>query len=200
MLKQNEKSKSLQMKIGQLLSFIPLSPNQWTLISLLLAFIAAYEIITGQLVYGLALFALSGIIDMVDGAVARARGETTKFGGFLDGVCDRLVEALFLISLMFYPLPYVWMDPKIWLAMLIFIGTCMPAYIRAYAAYNGVISVEKARAMGGLFERSERIILLFAGMLAGIFVSMDYFIYAVIAAIVLSAITVMQRIIVVMRG
>ncbi|NYZ77351.1 CDP-alcohol phosphatidyltransferase family protein [Candidatus Micrarchaeota archaeon] len=200
MLKQNEKSKSLQMKIGQLLSFIPLSPNQWTLISLLLAFIGAYEIITGQLVYGLALFALSGIIDMVDGAVARARGETTKFGGFLDGVCDRLVEALFLISLMFYPLPYVWMDPKIWLAMLIFIGTCMPAYIRAYAAYNGVISVEKARAMGGLFERSERIILLFAGMLAGIFVSMDYFIYAVIAAIVLSAITVMQRIIVVMRG
>lgn len=194
MLKQSEKSKSLQMKIGKILSFIPLSPNQWTVIAVLVAVVAAYEIAVGELVYGLVLFLLSGAIDMVDGAVARARGETTKFGGFLDGISDRLVEALFLFSLMFYPLPTFLVDAKIWLAGLIFLGTCMPSYVRAYADHHEVISHEKAKALGGIFERGERILLLVIGMAAGIFISMDYFIYAVILGIVLSAVTVVQRI------
>ena len=110
MLKQSGISRNLQMKIGEILSFIPLSPNQWTVIAVLIAVVAAYEIAIGELVYGLVLFLLSGAIDMVDGAVARARGETTKFGGFLDGISDRLVEALFLFSLMFYPLPTFLID------------------------------------------------------------------------------------------
>jgi len=200
MLKQNEKSKSIQVKIGGMLSFIPLSPNQWTVVALLVAVTAAYEIVIGELVYGLVLFILAGALDMVDGAVARARGEVTELGAFLDGISDRLVEALFLFAMMFYPLPYIWMDPKIWLALLVFLGTCMPSYVRAYADHNQVISHEKAKALGGIFERSERVLLLAAGMAAGIFVSMDYFIYAVMLATALSAITVVQRTIIIMRG
>jgi len=200
MLKQDEKSRTVQTKIGGMLSFIPLSPNQWTVLAVLIAVIAAYEIAVGELVYGLVLFVIAGLLDMVDGAVARARGETTKFGGFLDGISDRLVEALFLFSMMFYPLPTILIDAKIWLAGLIFLGTCMPSYVRAYADHNEVITHEKARALGGIFERSERVILLIIGMTAGIFVSMDYFIYAVILGIILSAVTVIQRIVIVMRG
>jgi phosphatidylglycerophosphate synthase len=200
MLKQSKKSRELQKKIGQILSFIPLSPNQWTAVAVIVAVVAAYEIAVGELVNGLVLFVLAGALDMVDGAVARARGEITKLGGFLDGISDRLVEALFLFSLMFYPLPTIWIDPKIWLAGLIFLGTCMPSYVRAYADHNEVISHEKAKALGGIFERSERILLLAIGMLAGIFISMDYFVYAVILAIVLSLVTVAQRIGAVMEG
>ena len=200
MLKQNKQSKNLQMKIGEMLSFIPLSPNQWTLLAILLAFVAAYEIVSGELVYGLILFILAGALDMVDGAVARTRGETTKFGGFLDGISDRLVEALFLFSMMFYPLPVILLDPKVWLAGLVFMGTCMPSYVRAYADHNRAISHEKAKALGGIFERSERILLLAIGMLFGIFMGMEYFVYALILGIILSAITVVQRIINVMRS
>ena len=200
MLKQNDKSKGLQMKIGQMLSSIPLSPNQWTLLALLVAFVAAYEIVTEELVYGLVLFVLAGALDMVDGAVARARNEATKLGGFLDGITDRLVEALFLFSMMFYPLPVVLIDPRIWLAGLIFIGTCLPSYVRAYADHNEVISHEKAKTLGGIFERSERILLLAIGMLLGIFIGMEYFVYALILGIILSVITVVQRILAVMRG
>ena len=200
MLKQNEKSKSLQLKIGGMLSFIPLSPNQWTIVAVVVAVIAAYEIAIGELAYGLVLFVLAGALDMVDGAVARARGEVTKLGGFLDGISDRLVEALFLFAMMFYPLPYIWIDPRIWLALLVFLGTCMPSYVRAYADHNQVISHEKAKALGGIFERSERVLLLAIGMAAGLLYSMDYFVYAVIAAVVLSAVTVVQRIMVIARG
>jgi len=199
MLKQNERLKEIQVKIGEIFSFIPLSPNQWTIISIVVAITGAYEIITVNLIYGLFLFVIAGAIDMLDGAIARARGEETKLGAFLDGVCDRFVEALFLFAMMFYPLPFIWLDSKIWLALLIFFGSCMPSYVRAYADHTGVLSHEEAKKLGGVFERSERIILLALGMSAGILISMDYFVYSVIIAIILSIITVIQRTCVIAR-
>jgi phosphatidylglycerophosphate synthase len=194
MLKESAASKGLQGKIGSILAVIPLSPNQWTILALLAALCAAGVIaFTQNLILGLALFVLAGLLDAVDGAVARARNETTKFGAFLDGISDRFMEFFFLFAFLFYPLPTVYADAKIWIAALIFFGTCMPAFIRSYAAYNGVISPEKAKLMGGFFERSERVLLLAIGLGAGIFLSMDYFVYAILLAIFLSILTVFQR-------
>jgi archaetidylinositol phosphate synthase len=191
MLKQNAGLRGIQGTIGKLLSAIPLSPNQWTLLSLLVAAVAAAMIASGALINGLLLFALAGAFDMVDGAVARARGEVSKLGGFIDGVADRFVEALFLFSFMFYPLPEVIIDPRIWLASVIFLGTCMPSFVRAYADHKEVLSREKALAMGGLLERSERIILILVGLAGGIFYSMEVFVYALI---LVSLVTILQRI------
>lgn len=195
MLKQKSSSKGIQEKIGKALAHIPLSPNHWTVFALIIAGMGAFSIAFFQdLLLGLFFFVFAGVLDMVDGAVARARNEATKFGAFLDGVSDRFMEFLFLFAFLFYPLPELYLDPKIWIAALIFLGACIPAYIRSYAAYNGVISPEKAKGMGGLFERSERILLLSAGLAAGIAFSMEYFIYAIILSVALSAITVLQRI------
>ena len=194
MLKQNAGLRGLQGKIGAALSRIPLTPNQWTMLSLLVAIIAAAMISAQELLVGLLLFALAGALDMVDGAVARSRGEASQLGGFIDGISDRFVEALFLFSFMFYPLPEVFIDSRIWLAAVIFLGTCMPSFVRAYADHKGVISREKALAMGGVLERSERLILILAGLAGGIFYSMDVFVYSLILAAFLSAVTVMQRV------
>lgn len=194
MLKESKTSRGIQGKIGSVLAVIPLSPNQWTVLALLVALIAAGAIISQNLYLGLILFVIAGLLDAVDGAVARARNEATKFGAFLDGVSDRLMEFFFLFAFLFYPLPAIYLDAKIWIAALIFFGTCMPAYVRAYAGFNGVISQEKAKAMGGIFERSERVLLLAFGLAAGILVSMDYFVYAIIFATALSFLTLFQRI------
>jgi archaetidylinositol phosphate synthase len=136
----------------------------------------------------------------VDGAVARARNKATNFGAFLDGVSDRFMEFFFLFAFMFYPLPELYLDSKIWIALLIFLGACMPSFVRSYAAYNGVVSPEKAKEMGGLFERSERILLLAAGLAAGIAFSMEYFVWAIALSVVLSAITVLQRVHYIFQG
>jgi phosphatidylglycerophosphate synthase len=101
---------------------------------------------------------------------------------------------------MFIPLPAVFMDSKIWLSLLIFTGTCMPSFIRAYADHKGAIPKEKALALGGIFERSERLLLILLGLGAGLALSMEYFVYAVIVAIALSAITVLQRLFAVAKG
>jgi phosphatidylglycerophosphate synthase len=194
MLKQAEGAGKIQGRIGSALAVIPMSPNQWTLLSLLVALAAGAVIALRQdLGIGLILFAIAALLDMVDGAVARARKETSAFGGFMDGVVDRFVEAIFLFSFMFYPLPVILVDPKIWLAALVFLGTCMPSFIRAYADHKGVITRERALALGGLFERSERLGLVIIGLAAGLLVSMQFFVYAIILACALSLVTIIQR-------
>lgn len=194
MLKQNASLKQLQISIGSILAAIPLAPNHWTALSLLIALAGGAMIgIYQDLLVGLLLFAVAGAFDVIDGAVARARGEATKFGGFMDGVVDRFVEAIFLFSFMFYPLPEIFIDAKIWIASVVFLGTCMPSFIRAYSDHKEAVSKETAAALGGICERSERLIIIIIGLAAGMLYSMDYFVYALILAAVLSLITVLQR-------
>ncbi|MEW6723202.1 MAG: CDP-alcohol phosphatidyltransferase family protein [Candidatus Micrarchaeota archaeon] len=194
MLKQDKGAKGVQAALGRALAAIPLTPNHWTFLAVALALCAALAVaFTGNLPAGLALFALAALCDIIDGAVARARNETSAFGGFIDGVADRFVEASFLFAFMFVPLPIILIDAKIWLALLVFLGTCMPSFIRAYADHKGVIAREKANALGGVFERSERLLLILFGLAAGMLVSMDFFVFGVILASLLSVITILQR-------
>jgi phosphatidylglycerophosphate synthase len=194
MLKQNEGLRGIQTSLGKILSVIPLTPNQWTFLSVVAALAAAFSVAyTGNLILGLALFALAAIFDVIDGAVARARNEASALGGFVDGVADRFVEASFLFSFMFIQLPAILIDPKIWISLLVFLGTCMPSFIRAYADHKGVMTREKANALGGICERSERLLIILIGLAAGMLVSMEYFVYSVIFAAALSLITIIQR-------
>lgn len=194
MLKQNKKLKATQNSVGSIFARIPISPNHWTFLSLIIAIIGGFVIaISSDLPLGLMLFALASLLDAVDGAVARARNQVSNLGGFIDGLVDRFVEAIFLFSFMFYPLPVIFLDPKIWLAGVIFLGSCMPSFIRAYADHKSVLSREKALGLGGVCERTERLGIIVLGLAAGIFYSMDFFIYALIAVILLSMVTILQR-------
>jgi len=194
MLKQDGKLKDIQTSLGKFLLLIPLSPNQWTLLSLLVAIGAGFVIaIHHDLGLGLFLFAIAALMDAIDGAVARARNEASDLGGFLDGVIDRFVEAIFLFSLMFYPLPLFLIDPKIWLAGVLFFGTAMPSFIRAYADHKAIISHEKALELGGICERAERMAILVLSLITGIIYSMDFFVYGLVLVVILSLITIVQR-------
>ncbi|MFH1785134.1 MAG: CDP-alcohol phosphatidyltransferase family protein [Candidatus Micrarchaeota archaeon] len=196
MLKQNKKLKTTQSSFGSFFARFPLSPNQWTLLSLIIALIAGFAIaFLHDLIAGLMLFVLAAGVDAIDGAVARAKKQVSKIGGFLDGVIDRFVEAIFLFSFMFYQLPTIYVDTKIWLSAVIFLGACMPSFIRAYADHKGVLSTEKALKLGGICERIERLMILIIGLVVGIFYNMDFFIYSLILVVALSLITIIQRIV-----
>jgi phosphatidylglycerophosphate synthase len=195
MLKQGSYPGKLQEAVGRTLAFIPLRPNHWTVLALLFGVLGAFSIaLLGDLGMGILFFTLGAALDLVDGAVARARNEATRFGGFLDGISDRFMEALFLFAFMFYPISPILVDAKIWLAGLVFMGTCMPSYVRAYSEHHGLLNHTKAKEMGGVFERSERLILLILGLACGIFLGMDVFLGAVIISFLLSSVTVLQRI------
>ncbi len=193
MLKQMGFLRDIQNRAGKTFSKLPLSPNQWTLISLFISIVGAVLIATGNLGYGLLLFSVAALSDAIDGAVARERNTQTKFGGFLDGVVDRFVEATFLFAFMFYPLPAVFIDPKIWISAVLFFGTSMVSFVRAYADHKEALTKEKALALGGICERSERLLILIIGLAAGILFSMDFFVLSMIFVVVLSIITIIQR-------
>ena len=198
MLKSAGAAGGISSSLGKYLGWVPLSPNQITVLSVLSAVLGFALFYFGNYWYGFAAFILAFVLDAVDGAVARARGETSKLGGFLDGVSDRLVEFFLLLSLLFVPLGMPYAPDAVWIIFVLFFGTCMTAFVKAYANYQGVLSKEEADKMPGILERGERGALL----MVFVFLVLYGFAYAwVLFAIIalLSLLTFVQRIMFVVK-
>lgn len=193
MLKKSKTAQGLQITLGNALSGIPLSPNQWTMLAILLAFLGFLALVYRQMPLAIPLFALALLIDAIDGAIAREKGAVTKKGAFIDGVSDRVVEMLMLVGLMFYSIPDVFISSIIWLSLLFFMGSCMTSFVKAYSDHTRAISHKQAMKMSGLFERSERVVLILLAIML-VAISPIYSAYLIIAGVILSSITVAQRI------
>ena len=153
-----------------------------------------------QLAYGLVLFALSAFIDIVDGTVARVTNQATDRGAFIDGVVDRYVELLLYLGLLLYVGrgEFLNLPNEAWFMVLMF-GALMTSFVRAYADHRGIVKdpVELKR-MGGLLERLERLMLLYAGMVLGLF-NTEWMMAVIAITAVLANATVLQRIVFAMR-
>ena len=184
------------------LARLGLTPNAWTALSLAVAFIGFLALLDKRLLSGFLLFLLSGALDMVDGAVARATGQTSTAGAFLDGVLDRYVEALLILGLLFYigPDAEFLIPIGAWIAILIF-GSTMTSFVRAYADHRGLVKDQQvlAKEMGGLLERAERLILIYAGMVGALLFGNGWLFGAIVIAAVLSNLTAIQRIFLAMK-
>ncbi len=159
MLKDSRIGKTAQDISGRLLKNFPLSPNQVTLLALLLAFVGFFFLATKQFAIALVLFALSGFCDMADGVLARARNQVSAKGAFIDGITDRLVEFLLLFGLMLLPWPDFMLPGWMWLVMLLFFGTCMTSFVTAYADHR---KLDVSKAPSGILSRPERMLLYLA--------------------------------------
>jgi phosphatidylglycerophosphate synthase len=199
MLKANLKSEQTD-RLVMGLAALGLSPNGWTLLSLVPALAGLYALATDRLEAGLVLFIISGFIDMVDGAVARVTDQATTRGAFIDGVVDRYVEILLYLGLMIYlgPGEFLGVPRDIWFMLLVF-GALMTTFTRAYADHRGVVKdASELKRMGGLLERGERLLLLYAGMVAGM-VNAEWLMAAVATVAVLANVTAVQRIVFAVR-
>jgi phosphatidylglycerophosphate synthase len=196
MLKANFDTEKLSVKIGLMFAGLGLSPNSWTLLSLVPAVFGFLSIVSGDLFSALVLYALAGAIDAVDGAVARVTGSVTALGAFLDGIIDRYVEILMYVGLLFYLLPMeggFLLPNAVWVSLLIF-GALMPTYVTAYSHHRGVVTdAGDLRRMEGLVGRVERLLLVYLGMLFECF-SPGFLVYFVAALAALTNLTALQRI------
>ena len=168
---------------------IPLSPNALTLIGLIISLASAVVFARGELIMGGALILVSGLFDILDGAVARANGRMTSFGGFLDSVCDRYADAIVFIGIMYGALAgniptnaLLGMTLWLWCAIAL-VGSLLVSYTRARAEGAGVEKMDI-----GIAERPERMILLAVGAFSGLIL------WAVAAIVILTHITIIQRI------
>jgi CDP-diacylglycerol--glycerol-3-phosphate 3-phosphatidyltransferase len=131
--------------------------------------------------------------DLFDGAIARlsARG-ATQWGGFLDSTCDRVSDSALLGSLAIYCL--LEDDPLYPLILISIVLGFLVSYIRAKSESYGVPCTV------GVAERTERLLLvIFAIGFQGLGIPFALSI-GVWALVVLSAMTVIQRVLVVRKG
>jgi phosphatidylglycerophosphate synthase len=199
MLKANLRSENTDRLAGGL-ARLGLSPNTWTLLSLVPALFGLAALVMHQLAYGLVLFALSAFIDIVDGTVARVTNQATDKGAFIDGVVDRYVELLLYLGLLLYVGRGEFLDlpNEAWFMVLMF-GALMTSFVRAYADHRGIVKdPAELKRMGGLLERLERLMLLYAGMFLGLF-NTEWLMAVIAIAAVLANATVLQRIVFAMR-
>lgn len=188
-----EKFAGLSVKIGISFSKIPLSPNQWTLLSLIPAVLAAYFLAVDQFLFAAGLFIIAAFLDLVDGSVARVTGRVSKFGAYLDTIVDRYVEAMIIFALLFVALPTTGflLPIRIWVFFYLF-GAMLTTYAKSAAKEKGIIE-EGSELKGGLVERAERLIILFIGIVAAAFDPI-YLSYAIVLLAVLANFSAVQRI------
>jgi len=173
--------------IVRILSKSGIKPNALTLINLVLNIVAAYVIATSHFRLGGVLILVSGLFDLLDGALARFTRQTTKFGAILDSVTDRISEAAILCGLLIWYIPQG-ANLEIVLIFIVLIGSFLVSYIRARAEGLGW------QCQVGLFTRAERVIVLAIGLLINrIFIHSIFIALCVLAVFVF--ITVVQRLI-----
>jgi len=194
MLKATLRSEKTDRLAGGLAA-IGLSPNAWTLISLVPALAGLVALVMHQLALGLAMFALSAFIDIVDGTVARVTNQVSDKGAYIDGVVDRYVELMLYLGLLIYigRGDFLGLPNEVWIVLLIF-GGLMTSFVRAYADHRGIVKDPgELKRMGGLLERLERLMLLYFGMFLGLF-DIQWLMAVIALTALLANATALQRI------
>jgi len=158
-----------------------LRPNHLTLLGLGVSLLAATAFIGARIRTGGVLLILAGLCDFFDGSLARASGQVSTFGAFLDSVIDRYSDLVVLLGIVVLYAHMSHMRGAI-VAMAGLIGSMMVSYTKARAESIGV------RCTVGLMERPERMICLIAGAL------LDLLEPALWLLAVLSNLTALQRI------
>ena len=186
---RREKFKKIEVKTGEIFSKLGLTPNQYTLISLLFVIISFYFLIKTNLILALIFFLPAAFLDFIDGAVAKFTQRETKKGAYLDTISDRYVEGIILLGFLFLPLADFLLPAKIWI-FLAFFGSLMTTYSKAAAKEKELTQKELKK---GLLGRAERIILISLAIFLGIF-NLSWMLYPIIFLAVFSNLTALQRI------
>jgi len=117
----------------------------------------------GELFIGTLVVTVFVLFDLVDGAMARAKGKGTPFGAVLDSTCDRIADGALFAALTWWALGVGQARVLGVAALICLVAGQLVSYIKARAEGVGLTVV------GGLVERAERLILALVGTgLAGL--------------------------------
>ncbi len=167
---------NLTKSIGKTVGGWGISANFVTAMVLATGFIAAYYIYVGMLGWALLFVIVSGLLDGVDGAVAKANNKDTKFGALFDSVTDKVTEISWYIALGF-------LAPDLWAPAALSIGFFMlSSYISKHAKAVG------GKSGGGIMERKERLVLIILGL-----IFFNWMLYALYLIAFFSIVTCVQR-------
>jgi CDP-diacylglycerol---glycerol-3-phosphate 3-phosphatidyltransferase len=154
---------------------------------------AVLLIATGHLFWGAFTVTLFVLLDMLDGALARARGGGSVFGAVLDSTGDRAADAAIFGALVWWYSGAGDNRLLVLLALVCLVLGVLTSYIKARAEGVGIACDV------GIVERTERLILVLTGAgLTGL--GVPYAVHVALWVLLVgSAVTVVQRVLVVRR-
>jgi CDP-diacylglycerol---glycerol-3-phosphate 3-phosphatidyltransferase len=139
--------------VGAFFNSLGLFPNTMTLIGLAGNVVAAVLLALGYITVGGVLVLVMGLVDSLDGTMARLRGMPSDFGAFVDSVTDRYSELVIFGGLLFY-----FLQQGDWVSVfgiyLAASGSVLVSYVRARAASLGMDTKV------GVLTRFERYLVL----------------------------------------
>ena len=140
------------------LALSKIHPNVLTFIGLVINVYAAVLLASGRFLAAALVIVGAGIFDMVDGRVARATNQVTRFGAFFDSVLDRYSDLALLMGLLVY---YGNINRPFYVVLTAVVMTTsvMISYTRARAEN----AIPKCKV--GFLERPERVVLIIVGAL-----------------------------------
>lgn len=169
--------------IARVIVYTGITPNQLTLTALPLSFLSLYFASKSDIILFTSLTLVIGLIDLVDGVLARLTQRVTKFGALLDSTVDRIVDSVLILGLYFI------LSLNVYEVFTLIVVSLLISYVRARAESLG-LSMEGV----GLIERPERILLIIAILTISMY-SKNYAYLLFYVLLVLSGATVLQRII-----
>ena len=121
-------------------------PNILTILRFILIPIILYFIFTGHYLLGFIFFTISGITDILDGAIARKFNLVTNFGKLMDPLADKLTQISVLATLVFQKIIPFWILVVVLLKELLMIigasflyGKDVVVYIKLFGKLATVI-------------------------------------------------------------
>lgn len=129
-------------------------PNTITTIGTLLVLLSALGYGLGWIRVGGALLLLSGVVDTLDGQVARRSGQVTRFGAFYDSTLDRVGDGATFIGIATFLLladDVAWRIGAVVVCMVAILASLLVSYARARAEGLGL------DCKVGIAQRAERI-------------------------------------------
>jgi CDP-diacylglycerol--glycerol-3-phosphate 3-phosphatidyltransferase len=173
--------------IGRALARAGVSPDVITVVGTIGVLIGAVGFAArGHLLTGLIVVTVSMLTDMLDGAVARARGGGTKWGALLDSTMDRIADGAVFASVAFW-LGTSDRPASAAAALLVLVGAFTVSYVKARAESLGFT------CNVGIAERTERLLLIGAGAILDMLGVPHAFDVSLWVLAALCAITVGQR-------
>ena len=132
-------------------------PWHLTLMALLTNMVMGAMLLRGEYLIAGLLLIPGGLFDILDGAVARLRGEVSRFGAFLDSVFDRISDVI-LFGCLYWSLAGQDLRLEAGLALVTLVTALMVSQIRAEAEALGAELTE------GYFQRLERWVAMMIGI------------------------------------
>jgi phosphatidylglycerophosphate synthase len=160
-------NRRLSRPLARLLAPTPVTPNQVSLFSFLVALAAFAAFGLDQPIVAGVLIQASSIIDGADGDLARLQGSASRFGAIFDACLDRAADAFIVAGMAWWafdhpdssgPLPFV-------VGLATMTGFLMTSYSRARMEHEGYRELLAGPAL--LASRDVRLLLAAIGSAVG---------------------------------